>query len=70
MSDEDPRTPTMEEIYAYIKRLDSKANSWLSCDRYMTSRYDEDFYAAKVPDQWISFEYHGETYYMQPLAEQ
>ena len=66
----DPRTPTMEEIDAYIKRLDSNSNSWLFCDGNLTSLYDEGFCADEVPDQWIAFEYQGETYYIQPLAGQ
>jgi hypothetical protein len=40
------------------------------CDGYLTRRADQDFCVAKVPDDWVPFEFGGKTYYMQPLTGQ
>jgi hypothetical protein len=39
------------------------------CDGYLSRVEDEDFCVAEVPDDWEPFEYEGQTYYVQPLAD-
>ena len=38
------------------------------CAGYLTRFDNEDYCASKVPDDWVPFEYNGETYYVQPLS--
>lgn len=42
----------------------------LVCDGYLTRRVDEDYCEAQVPADWRSFEFEGQTWYVQPLAQE
>jgi hypothetical protein len=39
------------------------------CDGYMTRVENEDYCESDVPEDWIPFEFEGQTYYVQPLAD-
>ena len=39
------------------------------CDGYLARREDQDFCVVEIPDDWIPFEFGGNTYYSQPLTE-
>ena len=39
------------------------------CDGYLTRWSNEEFCAADIPDDWTPFEFNGQTYYRQLLAE-
>ena len=39
------------------------------CDGYMTRVESEDYCVSEVPEDWIPFEFEGQTYYVQPLAD-
>ena len=43
-------------------------SSFASCTDYLTRAESEDFCSSAVPEDWTSFEFEGETYYVQPLA--
>ena len=38
------------------------------CDGYLTRAGGDDFCQKKIPEEWLSFEFEGKTYYMQPLS--
>jgi len=38
------------------------------CRGYLTKVESDDYCAATVPDDWESFTFNGQTYYIQPLA--
>jgi hypothetical protein len=38
------------------------------CDGYLTRRRDQDFCEAEVPNDWVAFEFGGQTYYAAPLS--
>ena len=40
----------------------------LDCDHYLTRVESEDFCSEEAPGDWESFEFEGETYFLQPLA--
>ncbi len=42
----------------------------LVCEGYMTRYADERFCASEVPHDWRAFEFNGQTYYVQPLAQE
>ena len=39
------------------------------CDGYMTRFKDEDYCASQIPEDWVPFQFDGETFYIQPLAD-
>ena len=39
------------------------------CDGYLTHAYDQEFCEADPPDEWDSFAFDGETYFVQRLTE-
>lgn len=39
------------------------------CDGYLTRFEDDDFCASEIPADWVPFQFEGETYYIQPLAD-
>lgn len=40
----------------------------LDCEHYLTRVESEDFCSEEAPGDWESFEFEGETYFLQPLA--
>ena len=40
----------------------------LDCDHYLTRVESEGFCSEEAPGDWESFEFEGETYFLQPLA--
>ncbi len=61
-----------EAILAYLEENQSnwvERDGALVCEGYMTRYEDEEFCASEVPDGWRAFEFNGQTFYMQPLAE-
>jgi len=37
------------------------------CDGYLTRKADEQYCSKEIPNDWLSFEFDGETYYVAPL---
>ena len=61
-----------EEILAYLERNQSnwvERDGTLVCEGYMTRYEDEEYCASVVPEDWRPFEFDGQTFYMQPLAD-
>ncbi len=61
-----------EEILAYLERNKSnwvERDGALVCEGYMTRYENEEFCSSEVPDDWRPFEFDGQTFYMQPLAD-
>lgn len=52
----------------------SKSGRWIvkgremRCDGYLTRNESEDFCSASIPEDWQSFEYGGQMFYLQPLS--
>ncbi|MCH7509900.1 MAG: TonB family protein [Proteobacteria bacterium] len=38
------------------------------CDGYLTRAVGDDYCQKEIPVDWLSFEFEGKTYYMQPLS--
>lgn len=64
--------PNLDE---YLDELYLRPGTWREengsriCDGYMTRFENEDYCSSTIPDGWVPFEYDGETYYAQPLAD-
>ena len=61
-----------EAILAYLERNQSnwvERDGALVCEGYMTRYENEEFCSSEVPDDWRPFEFDGQTFYMQPLAD-
>jgi len=41
---------------------------YLSCEGYLAQYENEDYCVTRVPDDWVPFEFNGQTYYRQPLS--
>ena len=41
----------------------------LFCDGYMTRVESEEFCVSEVPEGWVPFQFEGQTYFVQPLAD-
>lgn len=58
--------------FAARQRSDSSAprppRAVLDCEHYLTRVESEDFCSEEAPGDWESFEFEGETYFLQPLA--
>lgn len=39
------------------------------CNGYMTRVDSEDFCVSEIPEDWVPFEFEGQTYFVQPLAD-
>ena len=39
------------------------------CSGFLTRFAENDCCAAEIPPDWVPFEFNGETYFVQPLAE-
>ena len=39
------------------------------CNGYMTRVEGEDFCVSEIPEDWVPFEFDGQTYFVQPLAD-
>jgi len=65
--------PTVQE---YLKEHELSPGNWREadgsriCEGYMTRFEDEDYCASQIPEDWIPFQFDGETYYSQPLTDQ
>ena len=40
------------------------------CDGYLTRNASEEYCSKEIPDDWRSFEFDGETYYVAPIEDQ
>lgn len=48
---------------------DEPAPRFIGCDDYLTNKSTESYCAEAVPDDWVSFEFEGEQYFVVPLAD-
>jgi len=41
----------------------------LVCEGFLTKFENDDYCSSEVPEDWVPFEYQGQEYYVQPLAD-
>ena len=39
------------------------------CDGYLTRNVNEEYCSKEIPDDWRSFEFNGETYFVAPIED-
>ena len=56
------------EALSFVLEGSIRKGDFLSCDGYLVRYGSEIYCVTTVPDDWVPFEFNGQTYYRQPLS--
>ena len=65
----------MDALMRYLAEKNAGEGNWvekdgvLVCEGFLTSFENDDYCSSGVPEDWVPFEYQGQEYYVQPLAD-